>query len=192
MTPVLSVTPPGRSRIAMLSVHTCPLAALGGKETGGMNVYVRELARSLGRLGFEIDVFTRSQDPAIPEVVRLGAGARVIHVSAGPARPIARAAVADHLEEFAERVQAFRTAERVRYDLVHSHYWLSGLAGQASDIDIHAKEILRMRERLSEILAQHTGQSLERVQDDTDRDYIMSAGQAKEYGIIDDVLIRRA
>jgi D-inositol-3-phosphate glycosyltransferase len=53
----------------------------------------------------------------------------VIHVSAGPARPIARAAVADHLEEFAQRVEAFRTAERVRYDLVHSHYWLSGLAG---------------------------------------------------------------
>jgi D-inositol-3-phosphate glycosyltransferase len=113
----------------MLSVHTCPLAALGGKETGGMNVYVREVARALGHLGFEIDVFTRSQDPAIPEVVRLGPGARVIHVSAGPARPIARAAVADHLEEFAERMEAFRTRERVRYDLVHSHYWLSGLAG---------------------------------------------------------------
>ena len=129
MTPVLSVAPTGRSRIAMLSVHTCPLAALGGKETGGMNVYVREVARALGHLGFEIDVFTRSQDPAIPEVVRLGPGARVIHVSAGPARPIARAAVADHLEEFAERMEAFRTRERVRYDLVHSHYWLSGLAG---------------------------------------------------------------
>ena len=129
MTPVLSIAPTGRSRIAMLSVHTCPLAALGGKETGGMNVYVREVARALGRLGFEIDVFTRSQDPAIPEVVRLGPGARVIHVSAGPARPIARAAVADHLEEFAERMEAFRTRERVRYDLVHSHYWLSGLAG---------------------------------------------------------------
>src|SRR5215471_12669097 len=69
-----------RSRIAVLSVHTCPLAALGGKETGGMNVYVREVARALGRLGLEIDVFTRSQDPAIPEVVRLGPGARVIHV----------------------------------------------------------------------------------------------------------------
>jgi D-inositol-3-phosphate glycosyltransferase len=129
MTPVLSVAPTGRSRIAMLSVHTCPLAALGGKETGGMNVYVREVARALGRLGFEIDVFTRSQDPAIPEVVRLGPGARVIHVSAGPARPIARAAVADHLEEFAERIETFRIRERVRYDLVHSHYWLSGLAG---------------------------------------------------------------
>jgi D-inositol-3-phosphate glycosyltransferase len=129
MMPTFAGRAPERSRIAVLSVHTCPLAALGGKETGGMNVYVREVARALGRLGFEIDVFTRSQDPAIPEVVRLGPGARVIHVPAGPARPIARAAVADHLETFAHRVEAFRTRERARYDLVHSHYWLSGLAG---------------------------------------------------------------
>ncbi|HUL71801.1 MAG TPA: ATP-dependent Clp endopeptidase proteolytic subunit ClpP [Vicinamibacterales bacterium] len=74
--------------------------------------------------------------------------------------------------------------------LIHQP-WLSGLAGQASDIDIHAKEILRMRERLNEIMAHHTGQSIERIREDTDRDYIMSAGQAKEYGIIDDVLNRR-
>ena len=69
---------------------------------------------------------------------------------------------------------------------------MSGLSGQASDIDIHAKEILRMRERLNEILSQHSGQSLSRIKDDTDRDYIMGASQAKEYGIIDDVLSRRA
>jgi len=69
---------------------------------------------------------------------------------------------------------------------------MSGLSGQASDIDIHAKEILRMRERLNEILADHTGQTLSRIQNDTDRDYIMGAVQAKEYGIIDDVLSRRA
>jgi ATP-dependent Clp protease protease subunit len=75
--------------------------------------------------------------------------------------------------------------------LIHQP-WLSGLAGQASDIDIHAKEILRMRERLNEILATHTGQPLARIQEDTDRDYIMGAEQAKEYGIIDDVLLRRA
>ena len=62
--------------VAMLSVHTCPLAALGGKETGGMNVYVRELARELGRMGVEVDVFTRSQNPAIPRVVELGERAR--------------------------------------------------------------------------------------------------------------------
>lgn len=69
---------------------------------------------------------------------------------------------------------------------------MSGLAGQASDIDIAAKEILRMRQRLNEILVEHTGQSMERIQTDTDRDYIMSASQAKDYGIIDDVLTRKA
>ena len=68
----------------------------------------------------------------------------------------------------------------------------SGIAGQATDIDIAAKEILRMRERLNEILMGHTGQSLKRIQDDTDRDYIMSADQGKEYGIIDDVIRKRA
>jgi len=75
--------------------------------------------------------------------------------------------------------------------LIHQP-WMSGVSGQASDIDIHAREILRMRERLNEILALHTGQPLARIQDDTDRDYIMSASQAKDYGIIDDVLNRRA
>jgi ATP-dependent Clp protease protease subunit len=69
---------------------------------------------------------------------------------------------------------------------------MSGLAGQATDIDIHAREILRMRAQLNEILASHTGQSLKRIQDDTERDYIMSADQGKEYGIIDDVIRKRA
>jgi ATP-dependent Clp protease protease subunit len=75
--------------------------------------------------------------------------------------------------------------------LIHQP-WMSGLGGQASDIDIHAREILRMREQLNEIMARHTGQPIERIKDDTDRDYIMGPGQAKEYGIIDDVLVRRA
>ncbi|HEY3380519.1 MAG TPA: ATP-dependent Clp endopeptidase proteolytic subunit ClpP [Vicinamibacterales bacterium] len=69
---------------------------------------------------------------------------------------------------------------------------MSGLAGQATDIDIAAREILRMRERLNEILVQHTGQDIKRIQGDTDRDYIMSAEQGKEYGIIDEVIRQRA
>lgn len=69
---------------------------------------------------------------------------------------------------------------------------MSGLGGQATDIDIHAKEILRIRARLNEILSEHTGQTLERIQEDTERDYIMSAEQSLEYGIIDDVLSERA
>lgn len=68
---------------------------------------------------------------------------------------------------------------------------MTGLGGQATDIDIHAKEILRTRERLNEILSHHTGQSLERIAEDTERDYIMSAEQGREYGIIDDVIRER-
>ena len=69
---------------------------------------------------------------------------------------------------------------------------MSGLAGQATDIDIHAKEILRMRQRLNEILVSHTGQEIKRIEEDTERDYIMSAEQGREYGIIDEVIRQRA
>jgi ATP-dependent Clp protease protease subunit len=69
--------------------------------------------------------------------------------------------------------------------------WLSGLGGQASDIDIHAKEIMRTRGRINEILSEATGQPISRLEHDTDRDYILSADQAKEYGIIDDVISKR-
>jgi len=68
---------------------------------------------------------------------------------------------------------------------------MQGLTGQATDIDIAAREILRMRERLNEILTRHTGQDMKRIQDDTERDYIMSAEQGKEYGIIDEVIRQR-
>jgi D-inositol-3-phosphate glycosyltransferase len=114
--------------VAMLSVHTCPLAALGGKETGGMNVYVREVSRELGRMGVSVDVFTRSQDPSIPRVVPLGERARVIHLAAGVEAPVARERIYDHLDEFVEGIEAWRIAEAIDYDLIHAHYWLSGSA----------------------------------------------------------------
>ena len=117
--------------VAMLSVHTCPLAALGGKETGGMNVYVRELARALARMGAGVDVFTRSQNPAIPRVVRLADRARVIHLPAGPEAPMARERIYHHLDEFAAGVEAWRLADGVEYDVLHGHYWLSGVVGLA-------------------------------------------------------------
>jgi len=68
---------------------------------------------------------------------------------------------------------------------------VQGLGGQTTDIDIHARELLRTRERLNQILAQHTGQPLKRIQDDTERDYIMGPDQGKEYGIIDEVIRKR-
>ena len=75
--------------------------------------------------------------------------------------------------------------------LIHQP-WVQGLGGQTTDIDIHARELLRTRERLNQILAGHTGQPLKRIQDDTERDYILGPEQAKEYGIIDDVIRKRA
>ena len=116
-------------RLAVLSVHTCPLAALGGKETGGMNVYVRELSRELGRMGVEVDIFTRSQDPTIPRVVPMADTVRVVHLPAGPEAPLARERVHEHLDEFVDGVEAWRLTRGVDYDLIHAHYWLSGVVG---------------------------------------------------------------
>ncbi|HEX9818542.1 MAG TPA: glycosyltransferase [Methylomirabilota bacterium] len=116
-------------RVAVLSVHTCPLAALGGKETGGMNVYVRELARELARMRVAADIFTRSQNPSIPRVSAIGDGVRVVHLPAGPEAPMARERVHDHLDEFVEGVEEFRADHGLDYDLIHAHYWLSGAVG---------------------------------------------------------------
>lgn len=118
-------------QIAMLSVHTCPLAMLGGKKTGGMNVYVRDLSRALGRLGIQVDVFTRSQDDCVPYVNHdLGFGGRVIHIPAGPEKPIPVAEVEQYTDEFITGVIQFAQAEGIHYDLIHSHYWLSGLVAE--------------------------------------------------------------
>ena len=113
-------------RVAMFSVHSCPLAALGGRETGGMNVYVRELSRHLGQQGIAVDVYTRRQDPCMPTVVDFAPQARVIHLNAGPPAPYTKYRVLDHLPEFLERVQGFMATHGLGYDLLHSHYWLSG------------------------------------------------------------------
>jgi D-inositol-3-phosphate glycosyltransferase len=116
-------------RVAMLSYHTCPLATLGGKDTGGMNVYVRDLTRELGRRGIGVDVFTRSQDDHVPHVLHnLGFGNRVVHVRAGPESPVGRIGLEVYVPEFVEGVRAFAKSKDVRYDLVHSHYWMSGIA----------------------------------------------------------------
>ena len=119
-------------RIAMLSYHTCPLATLGGKDTGGMNVYVRELTRQLGRMGVHVDVFTRSQDEHVPHVVHeLGYGNRVVHVPAGPEVPLPKPELAAYIPKFVEGVKDFAAEKGIQYDLIHSHYWMSGLAAEA-------------------------------------------------------------
>lgn len=117
--------------IAMISYHTCPLEALGGKDTGGMNVYVRDLTRTLGAMGVHVDVFTRSQNEHVPHIVHdLGYGNRVVHVPAGPEEPRPKSELAQYLPQFVAGIQRFATERNLHYDVIHSHYWLSGLAAE--------------------------------------------------------------
>lgn len=117
--------------IAIISYHTCPLATLGGKDTGGMNVYVRDLTQYLGRLGIHADVFTRSQDEHVPHVLHdLGCGNRVVHIPAGPECPLPKIELKEHIPEFISGINNFADAKKMHYDLIHSHYWLSGLAAK--------------------------------------------------------------
>lgn len=123
-------------RIAMLSYHTCPLATLGGKDTGGMNVYVRELTRQLGKMGVHVDVFTRSQDDHVPHVLHeLGYGNRVVHIPAGPEHPMSKRELAEYIPQFAEGIKDFAIDKGIQYDIIHSHYWMSGIAAASlSDV----------------------------------------------------------
>lgn len=118
-------------RVAMLSLHTSPLAPLGGRETGGMNVYVREVASRLGALGIAVDVFTRRASAAEPERREFAPGARLVQVTAGPKARIERGEMIPLTGAFAEGVEAFRAREGLRYDVIFSHYWLSAQAGAA-------------------------------------------------------------
>lgn len=117
--------------IAMLSYHTCPLAILGGKNTGGMNVYVRELTRYLGREGIHVDVFTRSENEHIPAVSHdLGYFNRVVHIPAGPQVFLPKEQLTEYTKDFAQGILDFAEKKQIHYDLIHSHYWLSGMAGE--------------------------------------------------------------
>jgi len=117
-------------RIAMLSVHACPLAKLGGRDSGGMNVYVRELSRELARRGTEVDVFTRWREPNDPRIQELAPGARVIHIESGPIRYIPKTEVLARIGDFTAQLERHIEAEGRSYDLIHSHYWLSAVVAR--------------------------------------------------------------
>lgn len=139
-------------RIAMLSYHTCPLATLGGKDTGGMNVYVRDLTIELGRMGIHVDVFTRSQDEHVPHVLHdLGFGNRVVHVPAGPEVPLPKRELVEHIPQFVEGVKAFAAEKGIHYDLIHSHYWMSGIAAEALSDAWGGTPIVQMFHTLGEM-----------------------------------------
>ncbi|MDA0301938.1 MAG: glycosyltransferase, partial [Chloroflexi bacterium] len=121
-------------RVAMLSLHTSPLAPLGGRETGGMNVYVREVASKLAAQGVQVDVFTRRSSPDEDEVRAIApaagmTGARLVQVTAGPQARMEKEEMVPFTSAFADGVEAFRAREGVTYDVIYSHYWLSAESG---------------------------------------------------------------
>ena len=123
-------------RIAIISYHTSPLASLGGAETGGLNVYVRELASELAERGHTVDVFTRRTDadsPATLPISEAGSGsslARLVQITAGPPQYEQKDLLPGYVDDFVDGVANFVAEEGVSYDIIHSHYWLSGMASE--------------------------------------------------------------
>ena len=117
-------------RIALISEHASPLAAAGGVDSGGQNVYVDQVARSLAEAGHSVDVLTRRDDPGLPAVVELQPHARVLHVDAGPARFVPKEELLQHMPAFADAARRI-VARSAPYDLMHSHFFMSGWVGLA-------------------------------------------------------------
>ena len=117
-------------RIAMLSVHSCPIGTLGSRDTGGMSVYISELASELGRMGHSVDIYTRAHDPEDDQIVELGNNTRVIHLHVGDVEHIHKLVLYTHLADMACSAENFRKSNALQYDLIHSHYWLSAWVGR--------------------------------------------------------------
>ncbi len=117
-------------RLAILSMHTDPLAPLGGDFTGGMNVYAREVAKALAELCVRADVFTRLESASAPREVPIADGARLIRVEAGPREKMDKDAQVEWADAFARGITDFAQENGISYDGVSAHYWLSGLAGE--------------------------------------------------------------
>ncbi len=115
--------------VIMLSIHTSPLDSPGRtKDAGGMNVYMRQLALELGHHNSTVDLFTRRTSETTPQIVYLTKHVRVIHIDAGPCTPIHKNELHPYIPAFTQQVIAFVANEGRHYDVIHSHYWLSGIA----------------------------------------------------------------
>ncbi|MFF3849869.1 glycosyltransferase [Streptomyces sp. NPDC002328] len=125
----MSPSHPTAGRVAMVSEHASPLAVLGGPDAGGQNVYVARLAGQLARRGHEVVVYTRRDDPGLPERVTTSDGVRVVHVPAGPPAPIPKDELLPYMPEFGAWLAREWSAEPP--DVVHAHFWMSGMAALA-------------------------------------------------------------
>jgi D-inositol-3-phosphate glycosyltransferase len=114
-------------RIAFISEHASPLAVLGGVDAGGQNVYVAELAKYLSKTDYEVDVFTRWEDPSTDQVINWMSNVRVIHVKAGPVKYIQKEDLLQYMPEFRRNMMQFIEEEDIVYDLIHANFFMSAL-----------------------------------------------------------------
>jgi len=121
-----------RPRVAVLAVHTSPIDQPGTGDSGGMNVYIRSVAERLAALGVEVDLFTRCRGGATHDVREIAQGIRVVSAKGGPCHVLPKSAVPRYLPEFLGSVLRVAREDGNRYDLIHSHYWLSGWVGRAA------------------------------------------------------------
>ncbi|MFN2545209.1 MAG: D-inositol-3-phosphate glycosyltransferase [Actinomycetota bacterium] len=121
-----------RARVAVFSLHTSPLDQPGTGDSGGMNVYIRAVAERLAAQGVDVDVFTRCRGRNAPEVEEILPGHRLIQVQAGPCAPVPKEDLQRFLPRFWGRVLERQRHEGTTYDVVHSHYWLSGWVGRSA------------------------------------------------------------
>ena len=129
------------NRIALLAYHACPLAAPGQGKSGGMNVHVREIGRALSERGAQVDIFTRAHEGQDMDAPAIAAGVNVVHVPAGPAdAPLSEQH--EYLPEFLDGILRRRDRIQADYQAVHSHYWLSGLAGRQLAAAIDAPHVV--------------------------------------------------
>lgn len=116
-------------RVAMLAVHSSPLAQIGGPSAGGMNIYVRELAREIAGRGARVEIFTRKVTDDAPVVTVIEPGVTLVALPCGPFGNVDKNSLVPYLPDFAAAVDTWARANRRTYDLIHAHYWLSGIAG---------------------------------------------------------------
>ena len=116
-------------KIAMLSIHSSPIGDLGTQDTGGMSVYVREMAKELGKKGHHIDIFTQHNVGKHDPIIHLYDNVRLVHLSGGTRRNISKASLYEVLPQLFNELESFRIKENIAYDIIHSHYWLSGVLG---------------------------------------------------------------
>jgi D-inositol-3-phosphate glycosyltransferase len=116
-------------RIAMLSIHSSPLGRLGSMDTGGMSVYLLELATELGKRGRQVDIFTRETEPGMAQLIDYAANVRIINLAIGGTKDLYRSALLTHLHRYRHAIETFCRQSGFNYQVIHSNYWLSGIVG---------------------------------------------------------------